>query len=113
MQDPEKNDHKVILEFDFNCYSIEAITFSAYDLMSSASIQIKKLDNKAIVYIRNKDQSKNNLEKIASDFNDCVLDHQVRFLVNKEFKLIREIIVAQAFQPCDDIKDIVNVIKDE
>jgi His-Xaa-Ser system protein HxsD len=81
--------------------------------MSRASIQFAKLHNKVIVYVRNKDQSKDNLEKLASDFSDCVLDHQVRFLVNKEFKLIREIIVAQAFQPCDDIKDIVNVIKNE
>ena len=108
-----KNNYEIILEFDSNCYSVEAITFAAYDFMARASIKIKKLENKTLVYIMHKDHTENDLDKISSDFNDSVLDHQTRFLINNEFRLIREIIVAQAFQPCDDIKDILNAIKNE
>ena len=42
-----------------------------------------------------------------------LLDHQVRLEVSQEFKIIREMIVAQAFEPCDNLKDIVDTFTSE
>lgn len=102
------------IEFDSGCWSIEAITFAAHDIISTAFIRIEKSENDKIrVYLTPKNLSNQNLDTMASIFYESVLDHQVRIKVNNEFKVIREILVAQAFQPCDNLTNVIDIVENE
>lgn len=102
------------VEFDADCYSLQAITFATYDFVGMAFMRIEKSGNKKIqVFLSTKNQSNKDLSDIASSFFESVLDHQVRIKVNNEFKVIREILVAQAFQPCDNLNNVTDIVEHE
>ncbi len=46
---------------------------------------------------------------MSSDFIRHALDHQIRLDVGKDYKLIREMIVAQAFEPVDNLEEVVGI----
>jgi His-Xaa-Ser system protein HxsD len=99
---------EVKMLFDSEIYSIEAIRNSAYDFTDRAWIFIEETnENKIHVSLKLKN-SDSPLALIKDDFINNVLDHQVRVSVKNEFKAIREMIVAQAFEPCANLNDVLN-----
>ena len=109
----EKNhkmkDNKVIhsIELDREIYSLSAIKKAAYDFSKIAWIVIKESSNHSIL-VEFKIINDTKCEKtFRQEFLNHVLDHQVRIDVTEEFKIIREMIVAQAFEPCENLAEIV------
>lgn len=104
----------VSMELDPSVYSLKAVKKAAFDLSQKASFQIETLPSDRIsVVLTAKQQNPGSAESLKTDFTDLVLDHQVRIDVSDEFKLIREMIVAQAFEPCDNLQEVVDTLRDE
>lgn len=102
----------LILEFDSNIYSIKAIKNAAYDYLDKATFQIKaNTPDKITVSINPRPKDYNLSDSLMADFKNHVLDHQVRIEVGEDFKNIREMIVAQAFEPCDNLQELVEALK--
>ena len=106
--------NQIVLEFDSKIVSAEAIKRAAYDYGSMASFDIA---NKSGGLIRAKiDLMKTtSLEpnEFIQQFRVRVLDHQIRIENFREFKVLREIIVAQAFAPCENLVEIVKKLEHE
>jgi His-Xaa-Ser system protein HxsD len=85
--------------------SIEAVQRAAYELSDKYNFDIKQ-KKQISISIQNKDNKRipKGLKKL---FKNRVLDHQVRISTENEFKNIREIIFAQAFEPIDNLDDFL------
>ena len=103
-----------VIDFDSNIYSTKAVKRAAYEISSNTSAEIKFKDNKMIsVIISMNNQNVADVDKFIRKFRDLVSDHQIRLDVEEEYRIIRQIIVAQAFQPCDNLKEIIDTLKNE
>jgi His-Xaa-Ser system protein HxsD len=110
MGSPPKRSYEFTIKFDPAVYSLQAIKNAAYDFTSKAFIEIETAHNGFITAnIRAKSEQAS--DSIADEFKNQVLDHQIRIDTNKEYKTIREMIVAQAFEPCDNLIDIIRSIE--
>ena len=95
---------------DSHVYSLEAVKRAAYDNSSEIQFSITSEHLKIIIELSCND--KENIERIKSRFMRDALDHQVRIDVAEEFKLLREMIVAQAFEPCKNLEEVVSRLVD-
>jgi His-Xaa-Ser system protein HxsD len=103
-----------LLKFPKAAYSSEAILNAAYDFSDRAWIKIKEITAENIlVQIEIKDFQKIPLEIIIKDFQNQANDHQIRINLAKDTHLIREMIVAQAFDPCDNLDEILSAYERE
>ena len=91
--------------FDKNVYSIEAIQRASYELPKGSSPKISMKDN--VILVETSDVASINV----SDFNQSVLDHQLRLDAEEKYNLIRTILVAQAIEPSGDLDSVVSMIK--
>ncbi|MDD3012559.1 MAG: His-Xaa-Ser system protein HxsD [Candidatus Gastranaerophilales bacterium] len=90
---------QLLLELNNNIYDINAINQTAYKFTDKCYIYINPLSNDIIgVYFKLKEQNDSNLELLADNFCNELLDQQVRISVNKDFGHIRDILVKKAFQ---------------
>lgn len=96
------------VDIDPECHSIKAITFATNELAAVAIFRIENTNSGYRVYIKSKNASFSDKQGIISSFFESIVDHEVRIALNKEFGAIRDILVAQAFQPCDNLKQILN-----
>lgn len=97
----------ISIELSPSVYSIQAVKNTCYDFSGSAWIEIKIQEESCITVIL---EPKDNSIGIKNEFMNRLLDHQVRIDTAKEFKIIREMIVAQAFEPCDNLSEVVEYI---
>lgn len=96
------------LKFDKRLYSTEAIKKACYDFLDKATISLREDTSNIIVRFKIKRNDKENTHKLLDDFRNSVLDFEIRILIENEYRLIREMIVAQAFAPCDNITEIID-----
>jgi len=97
------------IKINSRIYSLDAIKRACYDLSSYGAYSIKE-DNPGeycIIF-----DLQDNTTPIENIFNKYLLEHQVRIDTEKQFKTVRELIITQAFAPCDNLKDIVSKIED-
>ncbi len=97
------------LEFDSSIYSIKAIKRAISDLSNRAVCSINS-ENKGKVSVRI-DPIKEGIQKdtdIEADFRRMVFDHQIYLEVEEDFKVIRQIIIAQAFFPCENLHEVTD-----
>lgn len=88
------------IEFDLFAYSMEAIRRACHEVSDSVSLEITGLgDHRAVVSVAD--------GSIPHGFRAAVLDHQVRIDTEAQFRTVRELILAQAFAPCDNLAEIV------
>lgn len=93
---------QVKLRINPKIYSLSAVKKAAYDFTDRAFIEITLAsDNTISLAITLKEIS--NPDTIQ-EFLNHVLDHQVRVDLEEEFGSLREIIVAQAFTPGDNLE---------
>lgn len=105
------SDQSIALGLDTAIYSIQAIRRAVYDFSDKAEFLIETTSPQKInIKISVKESASPN---IVQDFINCVLDHQVRLDLEKEFGTLREIIVAQAFAPRDDLSKILEYCHDK
>lgn len=110
----EVEKHIFSIQFDSSVYSLKAVKNAAFDCSDKASFQIETVPSgKILVSIAPKLKDSEFIESFEMDFKSHVLDHQIRIEVSDEFKLIREIIVAQAFEPCDNLEEIIDTLSNE
>jgi His-Xaa-Ser system protein HxsD len=104
---------EIKLELDQAVYSLEAVKNASYDFTDKADILIELLSStKVCIIMKQKANSKtigNN--SLSSDFIRSVLDHQVRLDTLNNYKHIREMIIAQAFEPVDNLEEVIEVLK--
>ena len=101
---------KFSVKFDKDVYSAQAVKNAAYDFTGVLSLRIQCTDTSTFVEAELKDAA-SDIKSVKLDFINCVLDHQVRLDVSKEFKIIRETIIATPFEPCENLKKIIEALK--
>lgn len=104
-------DQKITISFDTSIYSIKAIKRAIYDSGIGPSVNIRYISDGNIQVDFSFTQEKlNRSAKIIEKFKSMVFEHQIRLDVEDDYRIIRQIIVAQAFQPCDNIQEIIDAI---
>ena len=102
-------DDGLIFEISTELYQKEAILFAAHTFIDRCYVDIDPSSEKRInVSFRPKNKDIQ-LDKIALNFCNELLDQQVRLNVEKSYGNIRDLIVKQAFQPIEDIKGEVKI----
>lgn len=101
-----KSDHNIIVEFDAEVYSEQAVKSAIYDLDIPTQISIRGQINRTIqVKVQSSMEGAAVIEKKICR---AVLDHQIRIDVQKEFGPYRKLILAQAFFPCENLDQILD-----
>lgn len=103
---------RIVIDFDVAVYSPKAIKRAAYEFSNQANIEIKSNGSKvisAIISVPNLHVIDN--EKFIREFKESVFDHQIRLDVEEDYRTIRQMIVAQAFQPCDNLDEFIDTLK--
>ncbi|MHC1743946.1 MAG: His-Xaa-Ser system protein HxsD [Syntrophobacteraceae bacterium] len=101
-----------IIELDTRVCSLEAIKNASYDFSDKAESFIEVIsDAKTRVRLEALENSPSSNDCLVNEFLGLALDHQVRLDVAKDYKLIREMIVAQAFEPVDNLDQVVETLK--
>jgi His-Xaa-Ser system protein HxsD len=101
-------DGKCYITLDNETYQKEAVMAAAYKMTDSCTILITPTENKKmnLIFEPLSGQAQEDLEKIAKDFCNEVLDQQIRLDLEKRFGKIRELIVEHAFSPLDLHKEV-------
>ena len=106
------SDQTYSIGFDSTVYELSAIKRASYDFTDKATIKIERpSQSRIVVTFTPKDKDSGPMDVIASDFTNHVLDHQIRIEVEADYGRIREMIVAQAFAPCENLHELVDIIK--
>lgn len=105
----KEKDRSVTLSLDSRVYSLQAVKNAAYDFTGKAHFVISANHSKMEVAVSLKEPAE---PDTIQDFLNHVLDHQVRVDLAKEFGLLREIIVAQAFDPRENLRKIVRIAQE-
>ena len=103
--------NKLLIKLSKKLYQRDAVFAAAYKLTDRCTILIEPLEDSYVgVYFESKEnQSEAELEKIAKEYCNEVLDQQVRLDVEARAGNIREVIVQHAFSPLKDIKNAVKL----
>ena len=104
----------MVIDFDQHIYTLKAIKRAGSDFSNRADISIESISQNVIrvIFHSNKDKSLKH-STIEAEFRQLVSDHQVNLEVEEDFKAIRQIIIAQAFFPCDNLDKVVNELSHE
>jgi His-Xaa-Ser system protein HxsD len=105
------NNNSIDLVLNCKIYSLKAIKNAAYEFLNTAFITISEVSSDEIAINFSLKLTSEDLPSLVNKFKNSALDHQLRIDTENDYKVIREIIVAQAFEPCDNIKEIVSAIK--
>ena len=102
---------RILIKLDKSIYEKEATMAAAYKMTDTCFIVVKlQEDNQFEVYFEPKNsQSEEELEAIAKNYCNEVLDQQTRLDVEKRYGNIRDLLVKQAFSPIENIKDKINI----
>lgn len=100
------------IEIDSSIFSLQAVKNTCYDFSGEYWIEINTNDDYFYVFLKQKSENflSDNLERTKDNFLNSLIDHQTRIDTAKEFKTIREMIVAQAFEPCENINEVVEYL---
>jgi len=95
----------ILIKLDQSLYEKEAVMAAAYKMTDSCHIIVKPLENSQLgIYFEPKvNQGENELQLIAKNYCNEVLDQQVRLDVEKQNGNIRDLLVKQAFSPIENI----------
>ena len=88
--------NKLLLTVPNDMYEKEAILNASYKFTDKCFVNIEPIGTFTEIYFQSKTDNIN-LENIALEFGNELIDQQVRLLTGREFKTIREEIVKKAF----------------
>jgi len=88
--------NKLLLTVSNNIYEKEAILNSSYKYTDKCYINIEPTDLVTEIYFQIKNENFD-LEKLAMEFGNELIDQQIRLNTGREFKTIREELVKKAF----------------
>jgi His-Xaa-Ser system protein HxsD len=87
---------KMLLKIDSRLYEKDALLQASYKFTNKCYLNIELVDTYFEVYFESKNDTEN-LEKIALDFGNEIIDQQIRLQNGREFKEVREQLVKKAF----------------
>lgn len=88
--------NKLLVSIPNSLYENEAVLNTTYKFTNKCYINIEPLETVIEVYFQSKGEDID-LDKIALEFGNELIDQQIRLNTGKEFKLIREELVKKAF----------------
>ncbi len=88
--------NKLLLSVQNDLFEKEAILNASYKFTNKCYINIELNGGLTEIYFQSKDEN-DDLELIALNFNNELLDQQIRLNTGREFKNIREELVKKAF----------------
>ena len=95
----------ITVRFDKGCFSGEAVKRACMELGDLYDFNIYTEPNEIVVALN---KSKDGVrEEDITKLRSSLLSHQIRVDTEDRFKTIRELIVAQAFAPCDNLHEII------
>ena len=101
---------KMLLQLRKKYYEKEAVFAAANRFTSNCTILIEPVGEEYVgVYFEPLKESNIDLEKIAFDFCNEVLDQQVRLDLERKYGEIKKLIVQHAFSPLADLKKEINL----
>lgn len=102
---------KLVIRLSKEIYEKDAIMAAAYKLTEDCTILVKPIGEDAfgVVFESKGEQKQSELETIAKNFCNEVLDQQIRLNLEKSSGTIRELIVRHAFFPIKDLKSSIEI----
>lgn len=95
----------ISIVFNKDCFSEEAVKRACMELSDAYDFTISSTETEIVVASA---QIPGGLhEEPEKILRFCVLDHQVRIDTENRFRTVRELIVAQAFAPCDNLQEMI------
>lgn len=88
--------NKLLLTLPMSLYDNEAILNTSYKYTDKCYLNIEPIGERIEIYFQSKNENID-LEHIALDFGNELIDQQVRIITGKEYKAIREELVKKAF----------------
>ncbi len=99
----------LVFEISTELYQKEAILSAAHKFTDKYYVEIDSSSEKSInISFRSKDKN-HDLNNLALEFSNELLDQQVRLNVEKSYVNIRDLIVKQAFQPIENIQNEIKI----
>ncbi|MBP3193479.1 His-Xaa-Ser system protein HxsD [Natronogracilivirga saccharolytica] len=86
----------IVINVDKNVFEITSIIHSSYIFTDRCYISINTNESGIEVCLKKKDKNIN-LDTIAREFNNEVIDQQIRLTTGREYKEIRKQLVKKAF----------------
>lgn len=88
--------NKVLLTVPNEMYEKDAILNASYKFTDKCFIQIEPIDSNTEILFQSKTEEVD-LEMIALNFGNELIDQQIRLNTGREYKIIREELVKKAF----------------
>ena len=99
-------------DYDMRVTSLVAIRRAAFDIAGDCDTHISLISEYvARIEFKPKNESGLVTGALMADFSRKVLDHQIRSEVFEDYRVIREMIVAQAFEPCENIGEVMKTVE--
>jgi len=89
----------LILKVDLSIYRQDVITLAVYKFTDKCFISQGKIENEVQITFTVKPAQTMNLELLAKEFENELIDQQVRYDTEQKFGHIRNLIVEKAFSP--------------
>ena len=96
-EQPEK--YKVEKNVDLNIYRQEVVNATLYKLTGNFFIKQQYVENTAKISFSPKNGMLSEIQWVEENFENELIDQQIRFDTEKKFGEIRDIIVKKAFSP--------------
>ncbi len=101
-----RSDSEIILLVDETIYSRIALLKTCYWFTNRCYIFVCRHDEQHLAVHLASKQSSRGLDGIAGEFENALLDHQLRFEIASETTTLRELIVAKAFAEGNALEDL-------
>lgn len=90
---------KIMLQINLDIYNQETITSAVYKFTDKCFVSQKKMDNVIQISFQLKPENALDLELLIKEFENELIDQQIRYDTEKKFGDIRNRIVEKAFSP--------------
>jgi len=101
---------RLVTKYSNRIYTPESILLTTQDFKEYATVLLADSDNDLTVEATI-DESKITEAEFLSLFNKALDDNQLRVSIYEKTSAIRQMIVAQAFAPCDNLSEIVEAFE--
>jgi His-Xaa-Ser system protein HxsD len=101
----QHNDNAVTLLADLRVYSTDAITNTAYLFTDLCHIAMDPVNSQTIAIRLSAKTAGVVLEQTAKEFENELIDQQLRLRLRRETEEIRKMIISEAFAPLESVPD--------
>lgn len=101
-----RSDSEITLLVDETIYSRIALLKTCYWFTNRCYIFVYRHDQQRLAVRLAGKRSSRGLDEIAGEFENALLDHQLRFEIASETTTLRELIVAKAFAEGNALEDL-------